>query len=114
MAEFDKLSHMLCSRLTFTPDGLLLIAPTGIHRPAVDKASSSSSAGSSADKAAHRGAAGAKSFCTHIFSRNALTTPCASLVGLEDPSVAVRCCPRLYKLLPSPSGAEAFIHGDYR
>lgn len=115
-------------RLCFTPDGLLLITPAGIHRPPADKAAasattSSSASSSVADKgrsggpSSASGAAGAaKSFCTHIFSRNALATPCASLVGLEDPSVAVRCCPRLFTLLQSPSGQvdTPYIPGEYR
>lgn len=96
-------------RLTFTPDGQLLLTPTGIHRPPSNVSHS-------------------KSFCTHVYSRQQLMqnssanssatnsgssiSPCLSLIGLEDPSVAVRCCPRLFKLQQSAS--PSLIPGDYR
>ncbi len=108
----------MCRRLSFSPDGLLLITPTGIHRPPSDApakgsgavASSSAQKTSSAAPAAVAGPA--KSFCTHIYSRNQLSTPCLSLTGLDEPSVAVRCCPRLFKLAPSENAS--LIPGDYR
>lgn len=79
-------------RPSFTPDGSLLITPTGIHRPVVSSAGSTS---------------GGTSFCTHVFLRGHLQSPVLSLVGLEDPSVAVRCCPLLYELVKhSPQHLE--------
>eukprot|EP01038_Epipyxis_sp_PR26KG_P005152 gene5152-7172_t len=85
-------------RLCFTPDGQLLISPTGIHKPP--------------------GSDSSKSFCTHIFSRNQLQSPYLSLIGLEEPSVAVRCCPQLFKLIPynteHPLVNNHMIQGDYR
>ena len=42
-----------------------------------------------------------KSFCTHIFIRSQLSIPAISLVGLEEPSTAVRCSPILYKMVTS-------------
>eukprot|EP01034_Spumella_vulgaris_P041075 gene41075-50830_t len=112
-------------RLTFTPDGLLLIAPTGNHRPPVSaggtasaKTNTSSNNNSNSKSTASNNTAASlpsgtnKSFCTHIFSRHQLTTPCLSLVGLDEPSIAVRCCPRLFKLVEN--GGEPLIKGDYR
>jgi chromatin assembly factor 1 subunit B len=47
-----------------------------------------------------------KSFCTHIFGRENRSTPYISLVGLEDPAVAIRCSPRLYKLVKSEENQQ--------
>jgi chromatin assembly factor 1 subunit B len=79
-------------RLAFSPDGLLLFTPTGVYRP---PSSSSSQRPQSAG-----GKAAPTVFCTHIFVRDHFDLPAVSLVGLEDPSVAVRCCPRLFKPMP--------------
>ena len=49
--------------------------------------------------------------------RFCLTSPCVSLTGLEDPSVAVRFCPLLFKPLQDPSAVgdkQMMIDGDYR
>jgi hypothetical protein len=94
-------------RLTFSPDGSLLVTPTGIHKPAKVHTAS----------AAH--------FATHIFHRGLetseltlitlladLSTPIVSLLGLESPSVAVRFSPLLYQMVPSR--APPLFEGDYR
>ena len=95
-------------RLCFTPDGSLLITPTGIHRPPASNLESVASINAG-------GYVGSKSFCTHIFNRNHLSSPCISLVGIDEPSVAVRCCPRMFKLIPSTSeDCKPLISGDYR
>jgi chromatin assembly factor 1 subunit B len=92
-------------RPSFTPDGSLLITPAGIHRPV-----SSATLGNDTSMLG-------SSFCTHVFLRDHLQTPIVSLVGLEDPSVAVRCSPILYKLVEH-GGEEAkqnsLFSGDYR
>jgi chromatin assembly factor 1 subunit B len=81
-------------RPSFSPDGLLLVTPTGIYRNIKTKQ---------------------QSFCTHIFARNLLTTPVISLVGLEDPSVAVRFSSVLYELVQSSTvPLESIIPGSYR
>ena len=102
----------IASRLSFSPDGLLLVAPTGLHRPPQPKKNVSTSSGTAA-KSAAAAADSSRSFCTHIFSRFSLTSPCLSLVGLEDPSVAVRFCPLLFKPLLSDQ-KQMMIDGDYR
>ncbi|KAJ1437635.1 WD40-repeat-containing domain protein [Ochromonadaceae sp. CCMP2298] len=98
-------------RLCFTADGSLLLVPTGIHRPPVPKSSEGS-----ADLASMEPAPA--SFCTHIFSRDNLGSPCLSLVGLDDPSIAVRCCPRPFKLIDHSSDGSTdvltTIPGEYR
>ena len=103
---------MSCSwrRPTFTPDGALLILPTGIFR-----STPSTNASSSGKKSS-------QSFCTYIISRNNLTTPIICLVGLEEPSIAVRCSPALYKMVEYKDDIEAannnsgknLLNGKYR
>lgn len=94
-------------RPDFTPDGTLLIAPTGIHRP-TQQALPVLAKPQSTDNSA--------SFCTHIFWRDHLQAPIVSLTGLEDPSVAVRCCPILYKLVKSDGEQvpDIMVAGKYR
>jgi chromatin assembly factor 1 subunit B len=53
-----------------------------------------------------------RSFCTHIFSRAQLSIPIVSLVGLEDPSIAVRCSPVLYKLIDPSGGGSSGSSGE--
>lgn len=104
-------------RLSFTPDGALLIVPTGIHRnplSATNKGKSSSSSTTPGGKSLND-----RSFCTHVFSRQDFTVPCLSLTGLEEPSVAVRCCSRLFKLIGSEGEGEgqpvaSLFRGSYR
>lgn len=88
-------------RLTFSPDGSLLFTPTGIHRPG-----SAFFLGSS--NGANAPTSG-RSFCTHIFSRENLAVPRISLLGLKEPAVAVRCCPRLFKPIPQPSKQDGEV-----
>lgn len=100
-------------RVSCSPDGALVIAPTGIHHPPANKAQPATSAGKTAP-------VNSNSFCTHLFSRDNLASPCLSLVGLEEPSIAVRCFARPYKLIQHPSGSAqggatgGMIAGDYR
>ena len=71
------------------------------------------------------------SYCTHVFSRACFQTanvsasggclPIYSLVGLDEPSLAVRCNPRLYSLVNTPSTANTntntnsnVLNGKYR
>ena len=83
-----------------------MVAPTGIYRPADPKPAS---APTSSDGPL-------SSFCTYIFSRDRLSTPLIALTGLEDPSVAVRFSPVLYKLVrvPGEKTAQSMIPGAYR
>jgi chromatin assembly factor 1 subunit B len=112
-------------RLTFTPDGALLIIPTGIHRnPLVSQqqggmTNSKKNSSSSSNPLS-------KSFCTHIYHREQLlnasssSMPALSLVGLDEPSVAIRVCPRLFKFIgntesdSSSSGIRPLFAGNYR
>ena len=98
-------------RPDFTPDGALFIAPTGIHRPPPPDSKDFSATG--------RGPAA--SFCTHVFYRNHMASPIASLAGLEDPSVSVRCCPVLFELVRAagederaPQQPDCMVPGRYR
>lgn len=99
--------------MTFTPDGLLLIAPTGIHRnPLVSHQSNNGNKKNSNNPLA-------RSFCTHVYHRGQLLGnaappfPFTSLIGLDEPSVAVRVCPRLFKMMHSTT-VRPFLAGDYR
>jgi hypothetical protein len=96
-------------RLAFSPDGLLLIAPTGVFRPPSTTTTTTTSTTSSS---------AATQFCTHLFLREHYETPAVSLSGLEDPSVAVRCCPRLFKPMKdgesSSSSSAGLFQGNYR
>jgi chromatin assembly factor 1 subunit B len=105
-------------RPTFSPDGELIIAPTGIYRhiPVPDVLLGG---GDSTSRENHAAAIKSK-FCTHVFSRHNLSTPLLSLTGLDEPSVAVRCSPVLYTPVVTPeevasgSAAHSLIPGDYR
>jgi hypothetical protein len=98
--------------LSFTPDGALLLIPTGIHSNPLLEASPTTGKKQSIDPQV-------KSFCTHVFHREQLlslapSVPIMSLIGLDSPSVAVRVCPRLFKLMKSTEDEEALIVGEYR
>lgn len=83
-------------RPTFTPDGALILCPTGLYRPHSIEGTP----------------LGPQSFGSYIISRNHLNEPLAFLGGLEDPSVAIRCSPILYKLVEG--SGETLINGAYR
>eukprot|EP01035_Chromulina_nebulosa_P020755 gene20755-26911_t len=84
-------------RPTFSPDGSLIILPTGIYRPNQVEGHSLVT----------------QTFCTYIISRHNFLSPLICLTGLEDPSVAVRCSPVLYKLIDNPQSSP-MISGLYR
>jgi chromatin assembly factor 1 subunit B len=88
---------LLCRRPAFSPDGSLLVVPTGILR------------GSAPNDTSH-------TFATHIFHRGDLQSPVVSLAGLEDPSVAVRFSPLLYSLRSGQGQEEpeTLFKGAYR
>jgi hypothetical protein len=99
-------------RLSFSPDGCLLVIPTGIHKQHL-LSSSSSSSSSQTNKSNHpHNNKGGRSYCTHIFARDHWTTPCLSLIGLEEPSVAIRFCPRLFKLIKHTHTTSATVVGN--
>ena len=103
-------------RPCFSPDGNLLITPTGIHRSMPHPKDDKSNDGLN-ENAAIKNPALSNSFCTHIYSRDHLVSPIISLVGLEDPSVSVRCSPILYKLIKldgEDKNPSSLIKGDYR
>ena len=92
-------------RLAFSPDGNLLVAPTGTFKP------------SPLDKSTFAHVDNLEpSFCTHIFTRDQFATPAmspaVSLVGLEEPSVAVKFSPVLYR--PIAGDAAELFPGKYR
>lgn len=111
-------------RPTFTPDGALLIIPTGVHRsiPPVSQSNkspgnnSSSSSSSSSSVAQIQQQQQSQSFCTYIVSRNNLSTPIISLIGLEEPSIAVRCNPAIFRLIDyaDDENSGTLLSGKYR
>jgi hypothetical protein len=120
-------------RLSFSPDGSLLIVPAGVYRPqqqqqlpsssttggtkASPSLSASSSSVNSVKEKDNNNNTSAQSYCTHIFKRGHFSTPVLSLMGPDDPSVAIRCCPRLFKLMKNKNGSEeeeSLFEGKYR
>ena len=111
-------------RPCFSPDGLLLITPTGVNRPMANPNPNPNPNTDPAQGGAQRGhgqgasssGSSGGSFCTHIYGRDHLSSPLLSLVGMEDPSVAVRCSPVLYEMVREPGETlpPAVIRGDYR
>ncbi len=61
-------------RLSWTPDGSMLIAPAGSHTKVK------------------------KEFCAFVFLRGQYTIPAMCLPTSGRPAVAIRCCPRFFKL----------------
>ena len=97
----DNVARCFFRRLSFSPDGSLLIVPTGLMKPSLLQSVEAKSRQSSS------------AFATHIFHRSDLSAPVVSLAGLDEPSVAVRCCPRLFKMVQHSQPVEGFP-GDYR
>ncbi len=93
----NLVSNMLNTRRPdFSPDGSLLVTPTGIYRSQVPLGSERPM----------------QSFCCHVFTRNQLALPTASLAGLEEPAIAVRFSPAVYKkinILQSAEGDNAIV-----
>jgi hypothetical protein len=75
------------SRLSFSPDGSLLVVPTGVHRNL--KPTNGASGTSS------------RTYATHVFVRDFWQTPAITLTGMEEPSVGIRFCPKPFQMLPS-------------
>lgn len=102
-------------RLTFTPDGSLLITPCGIHRDfnaVLNKLQTTqNTTGSHIRNFTNNNTL--HSFCTHIFSRESPSSPCLSLIGLDNPSVGVRCCPLLFKLVNTSGSSNNNISHYY-
>lgn len=107
-------------RLTFSPDGGLLLTPAGqFEDPSVIPGSSRSSSGNKTDEQPLRGRKGRSSVSTtesanptsassvYIYSRaNFARPPIAQLPGHKKASVAVRFSPILYELRDAVNGAE--------
>ena len=96
-------------RPSFSPDGVLFVSPTGIYRP--------SNINDTMIPSGHsQSILPAASFCTHIFSRDHLSSPIVSLTGLEDPSVAVRFSPIMYKpvRIHGETTPRSMIPGEFR
>ncbi|KAI6657402.1 hypothetical protein LOD99_150 [Oopsacas minuta] len=74
----DETLSTFFRRLSYSPDGNILVVPSGQYKQDTEKTVD----------------------CTFIFSRNCLTKPVMYLPTLDKPSVLVRFNPRLYKLLP--------------
>ena len=86
---------MFDRRPDFSPDGTYLVCPSGVYRPPPGATELS------------------QSFCCHIFARNQLNYPIASIVGLEDSAVAIRFSPVVFKKLDVPfSSPTTSGHGQ--
>ncbi|KAL1459787.1 hypothetical protein WDU94_011741 [Cyamophila willieti] len=71
-------------RLDFSPDGNLLVAPSGVLETS-----------------------GKHTSVTHVFTRACLNKPAVCLPSLQYYSVAVKVCPVLFELKPSDTGDDA-------
>ncbi|XP_011499835.1 PREDICTED: chromatin assembly factor 1 subunit B [Ceratosolen solmsi marchali] len=89
---YDDTFKSFFRRLTFTPDGSLLIVPSGIIEPQ-----------ESTEKIAN---------CTVVFSRYNLKEPVAILPSLDEVTNAVRCCPVYFEL--RDDGPTSMIALPYR
>lgn len=86
-------------RLTFTPDGSLLLTPSGVFRYNSGTGSGGASGGHSADDETITNT-------VYIYTRAGFNRPpVAHLPGLKKPSLAVKCSPVLYQLRPASHGA---------
>ncbi|KAI0357740.1 WD40 repeat-like protein [Trametes cingulata] len=98
-------------RLTFSPDGGLLLTPAGqFEDPSVIPATTSKSGESSRGRKGHPNASDSKdsSSSVYIYSRaNFARPPIARLPGHKKASVAVRFSPVLYELRPNVSASDA-------
>ena len=65
-------------RLAYSPDGRILVVPSGQYKQETDKTIN----------------------CTFVFSRTCLSKPVLYLPTLKKPSILVRFNPRLYQLIP--------------
>ena len=77
----DETLSSFFRRLSYSPDGRILVVPSGQYH-------------SDADKIVN---------CTYVFSRTCLTKPVLYLPTLDKPSILVRFNPRLYELEPNRS-----------
>ena len=98
-------------RAAWTPDGALLLAPTGVARGA--DAGAAAAAAAAAEPKQHPQspspptAPSVAAFGTHVFARSALDKPAAFLPSCGKPPIAVRCCPRLFARKPEPEAGAA-------
>ncbi|KAK4305817.1 hypothetical protein Pmani_022311 [Petrolisthes manimaculis] len=81
---YDDTLKSFCRRLCFSPDGELLLTPSGIMES--DTASTTNG--------------------TYVFSRSNPTKPVLYLPTKDKYTLAVRFCPLLFKLRPSPNQEE--------
>jgi len=103
----DSTVESFFRRPAFSPDGALFVTPTGLHKKEVTGEDGTSKS--------------SMSFATHVFSRRKLKernpnpTPTVTLPGLEDPSVSVSFCPRLFELVERNGESSApLFAGAYR
>ncbi|XP_043474065.1 chromatin assembly factor 1 subunit B [Leptopilina heterotoma] len=89
---YDDTFKSFFRRLTYTPDGTLIIAPSGIIEPQ-----------ETTDKTAN---------ATIVFSRHNLKEPVMILPSSEEQTIAVRCCPLYFHL--REDGPTSMIPLPYR
>ncbi|XP_023246150.1 chromatin assembly factor 1 subunit B-like [Copidosoma floridanum] len=89
---YDDTFKSYFRRLTYSPDGMLLLVPSGIieHQESAEKIVN----------------------CIHIFSRHTLREPIAVLPSHEEVTNAVRCCPMYFKL--RKEGPSSMMDLPYR
>merc|ERR1712071_13444 len=80
----DDTLKTFCRRLTFSPDGLILLTPCGLLE--------------FCDADENEAKSGKKINATFAFSRNQLSKPAAYYPSADRYSVAVRCCPVIFQL----------------
>lgn len=96
-------------RLTFSPDGSLLVTPLGIYRESENRTSTAATD----DKKDQKDDAetSIETNTVYVFTRAGLNRgPICHLPGLKKPAIAVKFCPQLFKL----KGSHAAIDLPYR
>ena len=88
----DDTLKTFCRRLTFTPDGLILLTPCGnleLHESTTNDSTEPNE--TKKEK---------KINATFAFTRNQFSRPAAYYPSADRYSIAVRCCPLLFQLRP--------------
>ncbi|KAG0284092.1 hypothetical protein BGZ96_011539 [Linnemannia gamsii] len=99
-------------RLSFTPDGSMLITPAGQYRAPIQRTATQKDDESSTGTAVSQSSELEMRNTAYIYARRDFGRgPVAHLPGHKKPSVAIKCSPVLYELRPiQPAGPTSSYH----
>jgi len=92
---YDESLPTFFRRLSFTPDGSLLLTPAALYHPSYFNNAAQINKSLMNETTATTSLNG-----VYIFGRNNLQKPIACLTGLKKPAICIRCCPVLFQLRP--------------